>query len=78
MLVAGKVASMTEPVCGQGRLVPGDAVARRFGLRVREACHGRRGPRGSVSGPPGRRESDRQGGALVPRGQRSPELAGQG
>jgi site-specific recombinase XerD len=78
MLVAGKVVSMTEPVCGQGRFVPGDEVARRLGLRAREACYGRRGLRGSVSGPLGRRGPDRQGGALVPREQRSPELAGQG
>jgi len=78
MLVAGKVESMTEPVCGQGRLVPGDAVARRLGLRAQEACYGRRGLRGSVSGPPGRRGPDRQGGTLVPREQRPPELAGQG
>ncbi|HYB13873.1 MAG TPA: hypothetical protein VEF71_00125 [Streptosporangiaceae bacterium] len=68
---------MTEPVCGQGRLVPGDVAARRLGLRAREACYGRRGLRGSVSGP-GRRGPDGQGGALVPHEQRSPESAGQG
>ena len=69
---------MTEPVTGQTDLVPGDEVARRLGLRAREACYGRRGLRGSISGPADRRGPGRQGGALVPREQRSPELAGQG
>jgi len=69
---------VTEPGCGQGRLVPGGGVARCLGLRGREACYGRRGLRGWVWGLPGRPGPGRQGGALVPRGQRSPVRAGQG
>ena len=81
MLVAEKVAGMTEPVTGQTDLVPGDKVARgASGCAPGEARDGRRGLRGSVYGAAGsaRAGRDWDGGALVPRELRPPELTGQG
>jgi hypothetical protein len=52
---------MTKPATGQVGPVLSDEVARRLGLRAEAVCYGRRGLRGLVSGPPGRRGPGRIG-----------------